>query len=132
MDDGNILSRKNFETNEKDVNKKIVERVDKKKNVDRYLRTYCESDVDIEKLTLDERERFFTWRRTVIPRNFLEAVIKKEYGRQLHTNSLILISDIVKMFIGEIVTKCLNDVDEITREDLIRVINTPKSQFQIL
>lgn len=133
MDDGNILSRKKPKTSNDD-DKGNLERddtkVDKKKLFNRYLRTYCESDVDIENMTLDERERFFTWRRAVIPREFIEGVVKKECGR-LDTNSLIIVSDIVKMFVGEIVTKCLSlslndDVDNITREDILDVVNTPK------
>ena len=122
MDDGNILRRKTPETTK---NQEVVERIDKKDFFDRYLRTFCESDVDIEKLTLDERNRFFTWRRTVIPREYLEDVVKKEYGEQLDTNCLIVISDMVKMFVGDVVGKCLVNVDDITKEDILRVVNTP-------
>jgi len=123
MDDGNILRLKNPETTK---NQEVVERINKKDFFDRYLRTFCESDVDIEKLTLDERHRFFTWRRTVIPREYLEDVVKKEYGEQLDTNCLIVISDMVKMFVGDVVGKCLVNVDDITKKDILRVVNTPE------
>ena len=124
MDDGNILKRKNSTV---EVNTENTENTENKQISPINELIVSSSGVDVGKLSFQDKERFTTWRHTTIPKDFLVGIVLKvaDYDMIediLEPDSIMIMSELTKMFIGEIVSKSVND--NITKEDIIRIMYT--------
>ena len=125
MDDGNILKRKNSTVNTPST--PSTPSTENKQVSPRNELVVSSSGVDVGKLSFQDKDRFTTWRNTTIPKDFLADIVHKVADHDmiediLEPDSIMMMSELTKMFIGEIVSKSVNE--NITKEDIIRIMYT--------